>query len=237
MDNNLTLNLPLTLDRPYIPDPKPTTISREMIKPADAVKNMRIAFWLNFIFAGIELAGGLLTNSVTILSDAVHDLGDSIVIGLSLVLEKKSHQGRTAKFTYGQRRFSILAAFCTSLVLITGSVFIVYEAIHRLIRVEEVHSAGVIGLAILGILFNGIAVLRLKKDSRESLNHKGIMLHLLEDVLGWVAVLVGAIIMYFTSWFWIDPILSLLVAALILWNAVKNIRSSLGIFLSRPPRV
>lgn len=198
-------------------------------------RSMWVAFWTNLSFAIIEFIGGLLTNSVTVLSDAMHDFGDSLVIGLSLLLEKKSMQGRTSKYTYGQRRFSILAAFFTSLVLIIGSLFIVIAAIKRFIHIETVATNGVIGLAVLGIVCNGFAAFRLMKDSKQSLNHRGIMLHLLEDVLGWVAVLIGAIVMHYTHWYWIDPLLSLVIAAIILWNAVKNILSSIQIFLQAKP--
>lgn len=212
-------------------------IAEEVVppQPVESTRSMWIAFWSNLLFAVIEFAGGMLTNSVTILSDAMHDFGDSLVIGLSLLLEKKSLKGRTNKYTYGQRRFSILAAFFTSLVLIIGSVFIIVAAVQRFIHIESVQTGGVIGLAVLGILCNGFSAVRLMKDSKQSLNHRSIMLHLLEDVLGWVAVLVGAIIMHYTHWYWIDPLLSLIIAAIILWNASRNMFSSIQIFLQAKP--
>ncbi len=212
-----------------------SNLKKEKKKSTTVERNMVVAFWLNFIFSCIEFVGGVMTNSVTVISDAIHDLGDSMAIGLSLVLEKKSNKGTTNKYTYGQRRFSVLAAFFTSLVLIIGSVYIVYEAVSRLFVLQEVHSEGVIWLAVLGIVFNGLAVLRLRKGNEQSLSQRSIMLHLIEDVLGWVAVLIGAIIMYYTNWFWIDPILSLSIAAMILYNAIKNIRSSIKIFLQSTP--
>lgn len=199
------------------------------------VKNMWVALALNLSFTIIEFIGGILTNSVAILSDAVHDLGDSMAIGMALILEKQSTKGRTKTFTYGKRRFSTLAALITSLILIIGSVFIVFKAVPRFFHPEEVHVTGVLWLAILGLVFNGAAVLRLKKGSKDSLNQKAIMLHLMEDVLGWVAVLLGGIIMYFTQWFWIDPLLSLGIAAYILFNAVRNIDQTLRIFLQSKP--
>ena len=212
-----------------------TSESRNKKQATIVEKNMTIDFWLNFIFSCIEFVGGILTNSVTVISDAIHDLGDSMAIGLSLLLEKKSNKGATTTYTYGQRRFSVLAAFFTSLVLIIGSVYIVYEAIKRLFIIEKVHSEGVIWLAVLGIVFNGVAVLRLRKGNEQSLSQRSIMLHLIEDVLGWVAVLIGAIVMHYTQWFWIDPMLSLCIAGMILYNAIKNIRKSLRIFLQAVP--
>lgn len=199
-------------------------------------RSMWIAFWTNLTFAIIEFFGGLLTNSVTVLSDAIHDFGDSLVIGLSLLLEKKSNKGITEKYNFGQRRFSILAALLTSTILIIGSVFIAIAAVKRFIHIESVATNGVIGLALLGILCNGFAAVRLMKDSKQSLNHKGIMLHLVEDVLGWVAVLIGAIVMHYTQWFWIDPLLSLIIAFIILWNACKNMKEAFDILLQARPK-
>lgn len=207
-----------------------------IINAADnTVRSMRTAFVLNLAFACIEVVGGILTNSVTILSDAVHDLGDSIAIGLSLILEKKSRKGATERFHYGQRRFSILAAFITALVLILGAMFIIKEAVSRFWNLEAVHSEGVIWLAVLGVAFNGLAVFKLKAGSQNSLSQKAMMLHLLEDVLGWVAVLIGAVIMHYTSWFWIDPLLSIGIALMILFNGGKTLYHTCKIFLQTAP--
>lgn len=200
------------------------------------VKNMKVALALNVSFTIIEFIGGIFTNSVAILSDAVHDFGDSMAIGMALLLEKQSEKGRTEQYTYGKRRFSTLAAMITSLILVVGSIFIVYQAIPRFLDPEAVHSSGVIWLAVLGLLFNGAAVLRLKKGSKNSLNQKAVMLHLMEDALGWVAVMVGGVVMYFTKWYWIDPLLSLGIAGFIFFNAIKNMYSSMSIFLQGKPK-
>ena len=199
------------------------------------VKNMRVALVLNLTFALIEFIGGVMTNSVAILSDAVHDLGDSVAIGMALILEKHSREGRTKMFSYGKRRFSILAALITSLILIAGSIVIVCRAVPRFFSPEPVHVNGVLGLAVLGLVFNGAAALRLRKGSDTSLNQRAIMLHLVEDVLGWAAVLLGAVLMYFTHWYWIDPLLSLGLAAFISYNATKNMISALKILLQAKP--
>lgn len=200
------------------------------------VKNMQVALFLNISFTIIEFIGGVFTNSVAIISDAVHDLGDSIAIAMALVLEKQSQKGRTVSYTYGRRRYSTLAALITSLILIVGSMVMVYQAVPRLFEPKEVHLSGVLWLAILGLLFNGAAVLRLKKGSNNSLSQKAVMLHLMEDAMGWVAVLVGGIIMYFTSWFWIDPLLSLGISGFILVNAISNAASSITIILQGKPK-
>lgn len=199
------------------------------------VKNLRIAFALNLGFSIVEFVGGVLTNSVAILSDAIHDLGDSAAIAASLVLEKQAGKGRTRIFSYGKRRFSILAAFITSLILVVGATVIIFEAVPRFFHPEPVKVVGVLWLAVAGLAFNGLAVLRLRKSGKSSLNQRAVMLHLVEDVLGWIAVLAGGVVMYFTQWYWIDPLLSLGIAAFILYNAVRNILSVLKIFLQAVP--
>lgn len=200
------------------------------------VNNMWIALALNLSFTVIEFIGGFFTNSIAILSDAVHDLGDSIAIIAAIWLEKYSHKKRTANFTYGKRRFSILAAFFTSMILIVGSAFIVAEAIPRFYKVEAVDSKGILWLSVLGIVFNGMAFLRLRRSHKGSLSQRAVSLHMLEDVLGWVCVLIGSIVMYFTHWYWIDPLLSLGIAVFILYNALRNIIASIRIFLQSVPK-
>lgn len=199
------------------------------------IKDMRVALVLNLTFSCIEFAGGILTNSVAVLSDAIHDMGDSIAIATSMVLEKKAVEGRTQTFTYGKRRFSTLAAFITSLILIIGSVVIIFEAVPRFFNAAEVKINGMLWMAVLGVIFNGLALLRLRSGSKNSLNQRAVMLHMMEDALGWVAVLVGAIIMHYTHWYWIDPLLSVGIALFIFYNASRNIVAVLKIFLQAVP--
>lgn len=197
-------------------------------------KNISIAFFLNFGFTLIEFAGGLLTNSVAILSDAIHDLGDSISLGLAWYLEKISRKKSDENYTYGYRRFSLLGAIVNAIILSVGSIFILLETIPRLFNPQPADARGMFLLAILGILVNGAAVWRLKKGN--SLNEKVVSLHLWEDVLGWAAILVGSVIMYFFDIPVIDPILSILISVYILWHVVKNIRLSLRIILQGSPQ-
>jgi len=196
--------------------------------------NLKIAFFLNLTFTVIEFIGGAITNSMAILSDAVHDLGDTFAIGSALFLERYSEKGRSKKFTFGYKRFSPLAALINSVILLAGSIIIIYETIPRLLQPEAVDAQGMLYLAILGVLMNGAAVFRLKKG-KSSLNQRAVMLHLLEDVLGWTAVLVGSVVMLFTDLPVIDPILSLGIAAFILWNTVRNLKSVLSVFLQATP--
>ena len=195
--------------------------------------NIKVAFFLNLSFTIIELIGGLWINSVAILSDALHDLGDSLSLGLAWYFEKLSKRGSDAKFTFGYKRFSLLGAIINSVILLVGSIIILSEAIPRLWNPEPVDAAGMIGFAILGIVVNGAAVLRLK--SGDSLNERVVRLHLLEDVLGWVAVLVGGIILYFFDWPVIDPLLSLGITVFVLYNVIRNLRQSMKILLQGTP--
>ena len=200
------------------------------------VSNIKVAFFLNACFTIIELIGGLYVNSVAIISDAIHDLGDSFSLGLSWYFQKLSHKGRTRTFSYGYRRFSLLSAIINSIVLLLGSVFILMETIPRLIEPEQPETKGMILLSILGVVVNGAAVLKTRKG--KTANEKVVSLHLMEDVLGWIAVLMGSIVMNFWEIPILDPILSFGIAAYILLNVFKNLKGSLKIMLqSIPPDV
>jgi len=195
--------------------------------------NIKVAFFLNLLFTIVELVGGILTNSLAILSDALHDLGDRLSLGLAWYFQNLSKKGRDKQFSYGYQRFSLLGAIINSIVLVVGSIFIIREAIPRIMNPQEAHAQGMILLAILGVIVNGAAVLRLKRGT--SHNEQVVSLHLMEDVLGWVAVLIGSLIIHFTDWFIIDPILSVLIGLYILFNVYKNLRSSLKIILQAVP--
>ncbi|MGI6049052.1 MAG: cation diffusion facilitator family transporter [Petrimonas sp.] len=197
------------------------------------VKNIKVAFSLNLMFTIIEFVGGFLTNSMAILSDAVHDLGDSFSLGLSWYFQKIAKRPRTKNYTYGYKRFSLLGAIINSVILVVGSVLILMNAIPRLFHPQQPDVKGMLLLAVLGVIVNGAAVLRLRKG--HSLNERVVSLHLLEDVLGWLAVLVGAGIMYFVDAPFIDPLLSIAILAFILFNVYRNIRQSLRIILQGSP--
>lgn len=199
----------------------------------DGSKNILIAFLLNFIFAIIEFVGGYYTNSVAIYSDAIHDLGDSLSLLFSYIAEKLSLKKEDSKYTFGYRRFSVLSAFITGSILFTGSLYVIYEAIQRIMEPEVVKPDGMLYLALLGILVNSIAAYRLSKNS--GLNSKMVMLHLLEDLLGWVAVLIVSIILLFKPWYILDSILSILVSAIILKGVYFNLLKVISIFLQKFP--
>jgi len=196
-------------------------------------KQLLSAFVLNSVFVVIELIGGVLTNSVAIISDALHDLGDSFALGAAWYFERLSGKGRTAGHTYGYRRYSVLGAVLNAMVLIAGSVLVIREAVIRLSAPEPVHSEGMIALAVLGILVNGLAFSRI--HTGHSHNVEVVRLHLLEDVLGWIAVLFGAIAIQLWDVYILDPLLSLLVSTWILFQVIRRLIQSLRIILQLAP--
>ena len=195
--------------------------------------NIAVAFFLNLAFTIIEFIGGFYTNSLAIMSDALHDLGDSLSLGLSWYFQKKSTKKATKKYSYGYKRFSLLGAIINSIVLVIGSVFIIKEAIPRIINPENADAKGMMWLAVLGIIVNGAAVLKLKKGT--SINERVVSLHLLEDVLGWGVVLIASIVMQFWDVPVLDPVLSIAIAGFVLYNVYKNIKESLRVILQGTP--
>ena len=195
--------------------------------------NIKVAFFLNLGFSIIEIVGGIFTNSIAIISDALHDLGDSFSLALAWYFQKLSVKHGNPKFTYGYKRFSLLGALINSIVLLVGSGFVIYAAIGRLMEPQEAHAKGMFLLAILGIVFNGAAMLKLKKGN--SLNERAVALHLLEDVLGWVAVLIASVVMMFVDVPILDPLLSLLIACYILFNIYRNLKDTFRIILQGTP--
>lgn len=200
---------------------------------AGVLNRIGLAFFINLIFAIIEIVGGFYTNSIAILSDALHDFGDAVAIGISYVLEKWSHKDSDKSYSYGYRRFSTLAAVVTGVILLAGSVVILSEAIPRLINPEQPNVNGMLALSFLGIAVNGFAAWKVSRGT--SLNERMIMLHLLEDVLGWVIVLVGAIVMKFYELPRIDAILACMLSCWMLFNVFKNLKEAMRVFLQGMP--
>ena len=196
-------------------------------------KNILIAFILNFLFAVFEFVGGSITGSVAIISDALHDLGDAASIGISYLLEKKSKKQADEKYTYGYVRYSIIGSVITTLILLLGSVVIIYKACISIINPIAINYDGMIIFAIVGVVVNFTAAF-FTRDGH-SLNQKAVNLHMLEDVMGWMVVLMGAVIIRFTDLIIIDPIMSIAVSIFIFVNAVGNLKESLELFLEKTP--
>ncbi|MDH6303791.1 cobalt-zinc-cadmium efflux system protein [Parabacteroides sp. PF5-5] len=196
--------------------------------------NIRLAFFLNLFFAIIELAGGLITNSVAILSDALHDFGDSVSLGIAWYLQKFSEKGRDKYYSYGYKRFSLLGALFISIILLVGSVFVIEECVKRILEPQAPNAQGMFLLSILGIIVNGAAVLRLKKGS--SINERAVSLHMMEDVLGWIAVFIVSIVMMFVNLPILDPLLSIAISIWILTNVYRNLKDTFHILLQQVPQ-
>ena len=192
-----------------------------------------VAFLLNLCFSIFELIGGLYTGSVAILSDALHDLGDAAGIGCSFFLERKSRKQPDVTHTYGYIRYSVLGGLITTVILLAGSCIVIYNAILRLLNPAPIHYDGMLIFAVVGVVVNLAAALFTRHG--DSLNQKAVNLHMLEDVLGWVVVLAGAVVMRFTDWVFIDPLMSIGVAVFILIHALGNLREIANLFLEKTP--
>ncbi|MTI62504.1 cation diffusion facilitator family transporter [Methylophaga sp.] len=196
-------------------------------------RRIGLVFLLNFGFTIIEFIGGLLTNSTAIMADAVHDLGDSLSIGSAWLLSRWGQKTANNEFTYGYRRLTLFGAFLNSIVLIAGSIWVLTQAIPRLSDPVMPVTEGMLALAILGVTINGFAAYRISKGS--TMNEKVLNWHLLEDVLGWVAVLVVSVILQFVDWPILDPLLSVGFTLFILINVIRNLWATGKIFLQAVP--
>ena len=197
------------------------------------MKSILIAFFLNLAFSIIELVGGIFTGSVAIVSDSIHDIGDAVSIGVSYLLERKSKKAPDENYTFGYVRYSVIGGFITVCILLVGSVAVIINAVEKMFNPTDINYDGMIIFAIFGAVINLIAA-RITHDG-DSLNQKAVNLHMLEDVLGWLVVLVGAVIMRFTDFALIDPIMSIGVAVFIIINALKQLKDIVDLFLEKTP--
>lgn len=191
------------------------------------------AFFLNVGFTIIEFIGGILTNSTAIMADAVHDLGDSLSIGLAWILAKLGKKPASSSFSYGYRRLSLLGSLINGIVLIAGSGWVLYQSIPRLFAPEMPVTQGMLALSIFGMAVNGFAAFKLSKG--KTMNERVLNWHLLEDVLGWVAVFIVSIVLTFVEWPILDPILAIGFTLFILFNVIRNVSATLKLFLQAVP--
>jgi len=197
-------------------------------------ERVRFAAFLNVTFAIVEVVGGLWTNSLAIFSDALHDFGDSIALIVSWLFERGARKSPDTRYTFGYQRLSLFSALFAASILIGGSIVIIIQAIPRFLNPEMVNAFGMVGFAVVGIIFNGVGFFLLKRG--ESINEKVLSWHLLEDVLGWVGVFIGGIIIYFWKFYLIDPIITVALTAFILYNVIKNLREAIRILLEGVPK-
>jgi cobalt-zinc-cadmium efflux system protein len=198
-------------------------------------RNIAIAFFLNFSFAIIELIGGWWTQSVAIQADAIHDFGDSLLLATALGFQIWSSAEAKGRFTFGYKRLSLLSSLATSLILLVGSTYIAVNAVERLLNPRTPHLQGMFWLALLGVVVNGFAAWKMSRGLTQ--NEKALSWHMIEDLLGWIAVLIGSLIMGLVDAPWIDPALSLAVAGVVTVGAVRSFWASSELFLQAAPKI
>lgn len=196
-------------------------------------KNILIAFLLNLAFSVFELVGGFFTGSVAIISDAVHDAGDAASIGISYFLERRSKKQPDESHTYGYARYSVIGSVITTLILLLGSMAVIYNAVLRILYPAPIHYDGMILFAVVGALVNFLAAFFTREGG--SLNQRAVNLHMLEDVLGWIVVLIGAVVMRFTDLAILDPLMSIGVAIFVFVGAIRTLGAALDLFLEKTP--
>ena len=192
-----------------------------------------LAFFLNLTYAIVEFIAGGVFGSSAVLADSVHDLGDAIAIGISAFLESISNREEDSHYTLGYKRFSLLGAMITAVILMTGSVLVILENIAKIFHPQPVNDEGILWLGIIAIIINVLANLVIRKGQTK--NESILSLHFLEDTLGWVAVILMAIVLRFTDWYILDPLLSLAISFFILSKALPRFWSTLKIFLDAVP--
>lgn len=195
--------------------------------------NILVVSIMNLLFVVIEVIGGLVTGSISILSDSIHDFGDALTLFIAYFLEKKSNKKPDKKYTYGYLRYSLLGAVITATILLIGSIVVIYNAVQRIMNPVEIDYSGMIIFAIIGLAINVIGFKLTHKT--KNMNEKMISLHLLEDTLSWIIVIVISIVMMFTNTAILDPILSILISIYILFHVVKNIKQVVDIILEKVP--
>ena len=199
-----------------------------------AERNIITAGLINLIFSIVELIGGLLTNSVAILSDAVNDFGDACSIGLSFVLDKRAGKQPNAVYTYGYARSRVVGALATAMFLLAGVGYMIYTAIHKLITPEPVSGAWVFILSACGIVLNFIAMLKMRSGA--DMNAKMLSFHMLEDVLEGIVVLIGSIFIWVFKIYCLDPIISIAFSVYILINVIFKLVEIFGVLMQKCPK-
>ncbi|KJQ62667.1 cation diffusion facilitator family transporter [Streptococcus oralis] len=192
-----------------------------------------LAFFLNLSYAIVEFIAGGIFGSSAVLADSVHDLGDAIAIGISALLETISNREEDGQYTLGYKRFSLLGAMLTAVILMIGSVLVILENVTKIVHPQPVNEEGILWLGIIAVAINVLASLVVRKGKTK--NESILSLHFLEDTLGWLAVILMAIILRYTDWYILDPLLSLVISIFILSKAIPRFGSTLKIFLDAVP--
>jgi len=207
----------------------------EHLHPPRGTRYLGIALGITLSFFIIELVGGILTNSLSLLTDAWHMLNDVFALVFALVAAWLALRPISVKKTYGYHRAEILAAFLNGIFLWAIVVFIFYEAIQRVQQPAEVESLNMLIIAVLGLIANGLSAVTLSRSRDESLNVRGAFLHVVADTLGSIGAISAGLIMFFTGWYYADPLISMMIGALIFYSSGRLIRDSLNVLLEGVP--
>jgi len=210
----------------------------EHLHPSRGTRYLGIALGITISFFVIELVGGILTNSLALLTDAWHMLNDVLALSFALIAAWLALRPITTKRTYGYHRAEILAAFLNGILLWAVVVFIFYEALQRILQPAPVESLNMLLIATFGLLANGLSAVVLSRSRHESLNVRGAFLHVVADTLGSIGAISAGLIMFFTEWYYADPLISMMIGALIFYSSGKLIQDSLNVLLEGvPPRI
>ena len=197
-------------------------------------RKMFVAFLLNTFFSIFEFFGGILSGSFAIMSDALHDFGDAVSIGVSLVFEKKSKKAPDETYTFGYGNYSLIGALFTTVILLIGSSLIIVNAACRIIEPQKIEYGKMIVFAVVGVVVNTLAAVVTR--GKESANQRAVNLHMLEDVLGWICVLTSAVVMHFTDFYILDSLMSIAVSVFLMFHCLENLKEIFVVFLCKAPQ-
>lgn len=198
-------------------------------------RKLLLSILLNIVITVAQVIGGLISGSLSLLSDALHNFSDVLSLAVSYVADRYSKKDASVEKTFGYKRAEIIAAFVNSATLIIVAVYLIYEAILRFMNPQSIESSLVIWLAVLGIFVNGFSVLLLSKDSKSNMNMRSAYLHLFTDMAASVAVLIGGLLMKYFEWFWVDSLLTLLIALYLIVMGYSLLKSSYKVLMLFTP--
>ena len=202
----------------------------------DAEKNLLISTLLNIVITAVEIVGGILSNSLALLSDALHNLSDAVAIFIAYLANRISRRNSTEEKTFGYKRIEILAALFNAVVLIVICVFLIYEAYHRFLHPEPIRGAIMFWVALVGLLANLFAVILLHNQAGDSLNVKAAYLHLLGDTFSSVLVIFSSILIYYFNVYWVDPIITFIISIYIIKEAYTILKEAVNILMQFTPK-
>ena len=189
-------------------------------------KNLLFSIVLNLIITVAQVIGGILSGSLALISDALHNFSDVLSLVFSYIANRLSKKKASLNQTFGYKRAELIAAFVNAMTLLVVAIYLIIEAAQRLSNPETIESNLVIWLSILGIVVNGLSAMMLKKDASHNLNMKSAYLHLFTDMMASVAVLVGGILMKYFQWYWVDSVMTMLIALYLIYVGIDLLKSS-----------